>query len=389
MNTYITLLVYPILIILLLVNSKFAGKNEFNNEWSSIGQSKAILGFISICIVCHHTAQQTSVVWLESGNIVNGLNFFNDIGFVLVSLFFFWSGYGLFKSTIKKQRYLSGFIKKRLVPVWIPYFVVCLLFTFLRLFILDEKMSTTYKVTNFTGITTGYSYGWYIQAIIIFYLLYYIAFKYGAYEFDKISFVWAGTFLWIATGICIDHNAWFMRGEWWYNSVILFPIGVTFAKFDSEIIDFLKKKYMLYTVCSLILTVIFMGFYKIMEGEYGYYGEVMGVKTGIKILWRIMTLAPQILCAISFVLFTIMLSLKLCIGNRALKFLGEHTLEVYLTHGFFLDPLAAKYNYAKESMFFGRPWLLLLVTIIFTIPSAYLLKKLTGVVLKVIDRNRK
>ena len=389
MNTYITLVVYPLLLIVLLYGSKTAGKGQFNDEWSSLKQTKMILGFMAICIVCHHTAQQTSVEWLESGNIVNGLNLFNNTGFLFVSLFFFWSGYGLYKSTVNKERYLADFFRKRLLPVWLPYVIVCFLFTFVRLYLLYEKMSPLYKITNLTGITGGYYFGWYVQTILIFYVVFLFAFKYGAYEFDKTAIVWAGVMLWIVAGLCIDHNIWFLRGEWWYNSVILFPVGITFAQFDEVIIDFLKKRYILFTVLSAVLTLVLFGLFIKMNGEYGYYGEYEDVKTGIKILWRILTLMPQILCAVSFTLFVVLLSLKITFNNKILSFLGNHTLDVYLTHAFFLEPLALKYNYSKNSVFYGKPWLLLLVTICLTIPSAILLKKLTGIVTNTIKRGSK
>lgn len=379
MNTYITLLIYPALLILLLFGAKRTEKGKFNEGWNSLPQSKAILGFIAVCIICHHTAQQTSVMWLQSGNIVNGLNLFNDAGFLLVSVFFFWSGYGLYKSAVTKERYLSGFIKKRVFPIWFPYVLVCFLFTFVRLYIMNEKMVPLYKFTNFTGITIGYYFGWYVQAIIIFYLVFYMAFKFGTYEFDKIAIVWAGVILWIIAGLCIDHNIWFLRGEWWYNSTILFPIGITFARFDEKIIEKLKSKYVLYTALSFVFIFVFFFVYEIMAGMFGFYGEYAGVGTVIKIIWRILTVTPQMLCGISFVLFIIMLSLKIRFGNKALKFLGNHTLEVYLTHAFFLEPLAVRYNYVRDSVFYGRPWLLLLVTLVFTVPAAVLLKKIVSI----------
>lgn len=384
--SYITLLIYPIIAAILLFGFKKAKKGEFNEEWNSFSQTKAIQGLMALCIVCHHTAQQTCVNWLPSGNIVNGLNVFSDTGFLFVGVFFFWSGYGLFKSFKNKQKYLSGFISKRVVPVLVPYVLVCFLFTLERLFVFKEKMPLWFKITNFTGITIGYYFGWYVQAIVVFYLVFYFAFKYARYDFDAILYVFAGVLLWVVAGLIIDHNDYFMRGQWWYNSTMLFPFGVLFAKNESKIIEFLKKRFKILVPSSIILFFLSFFFSRFMESIGGYYGEMMGFPFSKKILYRVLTLTPQLLAAVMFTLFLILICMKAEFHNKVLDFLGSHTLEIYLTHAFFLEFLAISYNYKRDSIFYARPWLLLLVTIILTIPTAVLLKKACNLICKKLVR---
>lgn len=380
--SYITLLIYPIIAAILLFGFKKAKKGEFNEEWNSFSETKAIQGLMALCIVCHHTAQQTCVTWLASGNIVNGLNVFSDTGFLFVGVFFFWSGYGLFKSFKNKQKYLSGFISKRVVPVLVPYVIVCFLFTLERIFVFKEKMPLWFKITNFTGITIGYYFGWYIQAIVVFYLVFYFAFKYSRYDFDAILYVFAGVLLWVVAGLIIDHNDYFMRGQWWYNSTMLFPFGVLFAKNESKIIEFLKKRFKILVPSSIILFFLSFFFSRFMESIGGYYGEMMGFPFSKKILYRVLTLTPQLLAAVMFTLILLLICMKAKFHNKVLDFLGSHTLEIYLTHAFFLEFFAISYNYKRDSIFYARPWLLLLVTFILTIPTAVLLKKVCNLLCK-------
>ena len=384
--SYITLLIYPIIAAILLFGFKKAKKGEFNEEWNSFSETKAIQGLMALCIVCHHTAQQTCVTWLASGNIVNGLNVFSDTGFLFVGVFFFWSGYGLFKSFKSKQKYLSGFISKRVVPVLVPYVIVCFLFTLERIFVFKEKMPLWFKITNFTGITIGYYFGWYIQAIVVFYLVFYFAFKYSRYDFDAILYVFAGVLLWVVAGLIIDHNDYFMRGQWWYNSTMLFPFGVLFAKNESKIIEFLKKRFKILVPSSIILFFLSFFFSRFMESIGGYYGEMMGFPFSKKILYRVLTLTPQLLAAVMFTLILILICMKAKFHNKVLDFLGSHTLEIYLTHAFFLEFFAISYNYKRDSIFYERPWLLLLVTFILTIPTAVLLKKACNLICKKLVR---
>ena len=384
--SYITLLIYPIIAAILLFGFKKAKKGEFNEEWNSFSQTKAIQGLMALCIVCHHTAQQTCVTWLASGNIVNGLNVFSDTGFLFVGVFFFWSGYGLFKSFKSKQKYLSRFVSKRIVPVLVPYVIVCFLFTLERIFVFKEKMPLWFKITNFTGITIGYYFGWYIQAIVVFYLVFYFAFKYSRYDFDAILYVFAGVLLWVVAGLIIDHNDYFMRGQWWYNSTMLFPFGVLFAKNESKIIEFLKKRFKILVPSSIILFFLSFFFSRFMESIGGYYGEMMGFPFSKKILYRVLTLTPQLLAAVMFTLILLLICMKAKFHNKVLDFLGSHTLEIYLTHAFFLEFFAISYNYKRDSIFYERPWLLLLVTFILTIPTAVLLKKACNLICKKLVR---
>lgn len=373
--SYITMLIYPILAAVLFWGFKKVRKGEFNEEWNSFSETKAIQGLMALCIVCHHTAQQTCVNWLPSGNIVNGLNVFSDTGFLFVGVFFFWSGYGLYKSFKNKQKYLCGFIKKRVVPVLVPYVFVCFLFTLERIFVFKEKMPLWFKITNFTGITIGYYFGWYFQAILLFYLIFYFAFKNARYDFDAVLYVFAGVLLWVVAGLIIDHNDYFMRGQWWYNSTMLFPFGVLFARNESKIYEFLKKRYKILVPSSVILFFLSFFFSRFMEFIGGYYGEMMGFSFPKKILYRVLTLTPQLLAAVMFTLILILICMKAQFHNKILDFLGSHTLEIYLTHAFFLEFFAIYYNYKRDSLFYGRPWLLLLVTFILTMPAAVLLKK--------------
>lgn len=373
--SYITLLIYPILAVVLFWGFEKIKKGEFNEEWNSFSETKAIQGLMALCIVCHHTAQQTCVNWLPSGNIVNGLNVFSDTGFLFVGVFFFWSGYGLYKSFKNKQKYLCGFIKKRVVPVLVPYVFVCFLFTLERIFVFKEKMPLWFKITNFTGITIGYYFGWYVQAILLFYLIFYFAFKNARYDFDAVLYVFAGVLLWVVAGLIIDHNDYFMRGQWWYNSTMLFPFGVLFARNESKIYEFLKKRYKILVPSSVILFFLSFFFSRFMEFIGGYYGEMMGFSFPKKILYRVLTLTPQLLAAVMFTLILILICMKAQFHNKILDFLGSHTLEIYLTHAFFLEFFAIYYNYKRDSLFYGRPWLLLLVTFILTMPAAVLLKK--------------
>ena len=52
--------VYIIMPLILLWHSKFYGKGKFNDEFLSLEQTKALQGFLALCIMLHHCGQKTS-----------------------------------------------------------------------------------------------------------------------------------------------------------------------------------------------------------------------------------------------------------------------------------------------------------------------------------------
>ena len=81
-----------------------------------------------------------SAVYL-CGEGTGALTLFGLIGFLFVGVFFFFSGYGLFKSYKTKPGYLDGFLRKRLPVVLVPLYVINTIFTIIVL----VSKGTVYK----------------------------------------------------------------------------------------------------------------------------------------------------------------------------------------------------------------------------------------------------
>ncbi|MCQ2613765.1 MAG: acyltransferase [Treponemataceae bacterium] len=379
--SYITLAVYPVLLFIALFGATFFRKGQFNQEWTNLSQSKSLQGLAAFCIVCHHTSQQTCASWLASGNIVHGLDAFIRTGFLFVAIFFFWSGFGLYKSFANKPDYLKSFFRKRIVPVWLPYAIVCPLFTLLRLFVLDEKMSLPYLITNLTGLTLGYTFGWYVQTILIFYGLFALAFGLCKERKTAVRIIAAGVAVWTVAGLFVDHNDWFLRGEWWYNSVLLFPLGIVFAQNEEKLFCFFRKNYTRCLIIAIASSALLITGAHFSEAYLGYYGETWAT-FGVKMQFRLITYLFQALSAVALVWLMVLGAMKIRIGNKVLEFCGSHTLEIYLTHAFPLETLGLLYNYSQGSFFFRRPWLLLVAVMAVTFVLSVLLKKICSLLLR-------
>ncbi len=320
---------YPILAFILLFGMKIAPKGSFHDGFLSLTQTKALQGFAAICVVFHHIAQNTCAPWLARDIIIHGLEPFVPIGYLMVALFFFCSGYGLLKSYKTKENYLKDFfIRRALRPVVILAITDAILLFLMAFF--PEKFFENATILiptpfNMGGAILLNEYSWFIYALLIMYVAFWLSFRVFSKRRIAILFVCIATLGYIA--FC----DWWMYGNWWYNSILLFPIGLLFAEYEGKIIPFIQKKYRLMLLVTLILfPLCFFGgeYFPYLRGAlfipYQYFTEH----------WLI--LIAQILAAVSFLFLLILVGMKVQLGNKILSFLGTITAELYLIHILFL-----------------------------------------------------
>ena len=102
-------LIYPALFIYLLAGAKIYKKGSWNVGFLSLEQTKLLQGFAAVVVMCHHLSQKVSAHWINRMYYHKGMEAFVEVGYLCVSIFFFCSGYGLYKSYRDKENYLEGF----------------------------------------------------------------------------------------------------------------------------------------------------------------------------------------------------------------------------------------------------------------------------------------
>ena len=371
--------VYIILPILLLWGAKPAGKGKWNDSLS-LAQTKAFQGFLAVCIMLHHIGQKTCASWLQpKSRIIPGLEFFVPIGYVMVSFFLFFNGYGAYKSFKNKPGYLNGFLKKRILPVVLSLYTTTVVF-FIARKLIGEKIDGQGALYYLTSLKLCNPNTWYVIVLPFFYLAFYLAFKFIKKDGIAVAAVCAFVLGYQLLGTATDHNDFWIRGEWWWNCVHLFPIGVVFAKFEDKIIPHLKKYYWVYVIVAVAALYPLYLYSVHCEGVFGYYGDNWGAPDTV--LRRRITLLSQAIVTIDFVLAAILLGMKVKIGNKFLKFMGTITLEFYLIHGLFVELCDHTFDGGVKSPFpIKNVFLYVIVVYVLGVASALLLKKLHGLIL--------
>ena len=345
-------LVYFFLGLLLFFGARGVPKGAWNEEFTSLKQTKALLGIMALGVAFHHLAQKTCAPWLPYRYIVKGLDFFLPLGYLFVAVFLFCSGLGLYKSLHTKPDYLKFFFRRRVLPVIAAFYLSEWIFTAVRL-LTGEKMDAVKILWNLSGLHMANEYSWYVIVIPFFYLVFWAAFRSCRREGTAVFWVFLFTLAYTVLGALIDHQSdWWMRGEWWYNSIILFPLGLLFAKYEQPVVRFIKKGYWFWLLFFAVAAfLLFFLSDDLVSFRWGYYGEH---GAALKVPHRLMSAGIQWLSCTAFVAFLFLLLMKVKLGNKALAWIGGMSLEFYLMHGLFVQLFGYQFLDSPRSLYYIR-----------------------------------
>ena len=311
-------------------------------DYLSNKSTKSLKGLLALLIIFHHISQK----------ITTGENFsnFEYMGRYIVALFFFLSGYGLYFQYSNNATYMENFLKKRLVRIFIPFFVFIVIYVIYRA-TLGEVVNVDFFLSFWKDHSNIIYNGWFINSIIVLYVIFYVSFvrKYSKIAEYKLVFL---------TLVYIFWKAYQNHGDWEYVSIMAFLLGVFWMKNRVYIDKFLEKNYFIFLVSFSILMYVFRHYEVIMKNigitnKYVYYGIVGNI------------------CTMVFVVYFLLLINKLNVSNKYLGFLGDISFEMYMIHGLVMHYLG------KFFVSSGVNDVLYTIVVLFvSIVFAYYIKKL-------------
>ena len=311
-------------------------------DYLSNKSTKSLKGLLALLIIFHHISQK----------ITTGENFsnFEYMGRYIVALFFFLSGYGLYFQYRNNATYMENFLKKRLVRIFIPFFVFIVIYVIYRA-TLGEVVNVDFFLSFWKDHSNIIYNGWFINSIIVLYVIFYVSFVNKDSKISEYKLVFL-------TLVYIFWKAYQDHGDWEYVSIMAFLLGVFWMKNRVSIDKLLEKNYFIFLVSFSILMYVFHYYEDIMKNigitnKYVYYGIVGN------------------LCTMVFIVYFILLSNKLNFSNKYLDFLGDISFEIYMIHGLVMHYLG------KFFVSSGVNDVLYTIVVLFvSIVSAYYIKKL-------------
>lgn len=290
-------------------------------------------GLLALLIISHHLGQRTTIYPLS--NITSG------IGFQIVAIFFFISGYGLCMSyTAKGKAYINGFLKKRMGKL-LPKFIFLTIGVML-IYHCYSPMSIEIQITDLiTKGSTPLPHSWFIYAIIYVYLAFYVCAlivknpKYLGLLFTLSTIIYVLTL-----------SKTLNFPSFWYVTIISVNLGYFVALYETNISRFIREhQYTLYSTLAAILFISFCAKAKISIASF---------------VWTEIWIIAQ-----AFSAYVIIRTLRFFQWNWLCQ-IGVYSLELYLIHGI---PLSIGQHIGLNN------WLLWLFTYALSIPSAIMLNR--------------
>ena len=225
---------------------------------------------------------------------------FGPWGTIVVSIFFFLSGYGLIKSRINNgDDYINHFISKRFTKLLPPFLLATTIFVTIEL--LGDK-SMQWFAHRFADGFPPLPTSWFIFAIIFLYLSFYVSCK-STKSLRAMNI----TMLIFTAVYCILVLKIFHWGGWWVNAVPAFNLGVFIASYERQILNMLQKKRGRLTLFMLSVTLVSLG------AMFVRLTPIYNLTICI-LLWFILATMPGL-------------------NSKTLSFLGKYSYEIYLVQG--------------------------------------------------------
>lgn len=238
-----------------------------------------------------------------------------------VLLFFFLSGYGLYKGYKGKQISIS-FWKKRLINMYFPCVIIQFMF-----YIVDIVRNQEFNVWQMT-IRSLFG-AWFIDVILIQYFIFFITWVIAKGK-PK---------LWITLSFLISIVVAFIFWKLkfnarWYNGLMLFPFGMFIAYSEKKIIVLIERKWSLCFILSILLFVISGAFFTIYKEKIAW---IDAVKTFSGVF-------------LSMIVCIAFLKIKLC--SKIMRYVGKRSLYFYLIHLNLLNSLENINGMSEVSIFY-------------------------------------
>ena len=337
---------FIVIIIIALIGVK--AKNPFSSELYtdnfSLKKSNALKGIFVLIILISHATHSDGMYNFDASlfdklyTVVDK----NVIGQSSVVSFFFFSGYGIMYSIEKKgKEYVKSMPTKRCLKLAVHFGLFCAIFLAVCYIISAIKKL---RFTDVFDITWFISATWYIFAILVLYLITYFAFKLLSKHTHSVLTVLIVT----VAAIVI---AYFILYEYWYDTIIIYSLGLLFKLYESRIFSFLQKKnrYIFALCISLVIqaSVTFL-----------YYMH-----------FRLFILLE--IKHISFLITLLLITYKVTFDNVILQFSGKHLFSIYVLQRI---PMLVMDNIGFKQY----PYLYVIITVVVTVVLCVLFDYCTG-----------
>lgn len=362
--------------IILIAGSSIRPKDEDTAFFDRI-LSKEIRGSLAVFIILHHTVITLTHFGTDMENMMPFTNYY-FYGILAVAFYFFCSGFGLIKRQMSEKDYTKGFMKRRIFTVLVPYFIcnyIYLTEALLGNIKYGNHFTFTEVICAFFGLFLVNNQMWFAVEIMILYVAFRIIFGIVKKVRTGIILLTSVVIIMIVIGFFSGHSGsltmsyWF-KGEWWYNTILMFPAGMLYAYKEDRINRIIRKAFTAVIISSSVLLVLLDYIHRVLIGRQIYYPELS--VTRHPAIDRLTGLTAETALELVFLILLITILSRVRIGNPVLKFLGKISLEIIMLNFLMAEHLF--FIYEKYGIGFYLPAVLLSTVV--AASFVYLIKNL-------------
>ncbi|SEW33599.1 Peptidoglycan/LPS O-acetylase OafA/YrhL, contains acyltransferase and SGNH-hydrolase domains [Ruminococcaceae bacterium KH2T8] len=332
---------------LLLINAKRRPSDE--KTFFDRILSKEIRGFLAIFIIFHQTVITMVNFGVREELMKEFMNYYY-YGILAVAFFFFSSGFGLVKRWLTDKDYTKGFMKRRIFTVLVPYFIcnyIYLTEALLGNIRYGNHFTFTEVICAFFGLFLVNNQMWFAVEIMILYVAFRIIFGKVKKAGTGIILTTAVVLIMVTIGLLSGHSqsmimSYWFKGEWWYNTILMFPVGMLYAYKEEKVNRVIRKAFTAIILSSSVLFVLLDYIHRGLVERQIYYIDDRNNLQGI--LYRLEGLSEETVLELVFIILVITIVSKVRIGNAVLKFMGKISLETIMLNYLMIENLFFIYD---------------------------------------------
>ena len=308
--------------------------------------SKEIQGGLAVFIIFH----QTVVALDASGDNAGDMRFFYYYGILAVAFFFFSSGFGLIKRWMTDENYIKGFMRRRIFTVLVPFFIcnyIYLTDALLNNIAFRKHFGFGEVICSFFGIFLINNEMWFAVEIMILYVAFRFVFAKIKKPLTGILIMTGVVLVMMTIGLFSGHSetgvmSYWFKGEWWYNTIFMFPLGMLYAYKEERINKVIRRAFISILIASSVLAVLMDHVHRNLISKHIFWSEYDG--SANPVLDKLLGLGQETVYELVFLIFVLTLLSRIKIGNPVIRFFGKISLETIMLNYLFIDKLYFLYT---------------------------------------------
>jgi len=320
----------------------------FNKDYISKEQTSIINGIFVLTIFSTHF-----MGYIDDLTLFDRLHLklMGNIGQLMVTTFFFYSGYGIFESIKNKSNYIKNYLKNRIFPLWFNLSIGVTLFL-----IMDLILKRNYPIRNillsYVALETIGNSNWFIFTTFVLYAFVLIVFN--DKNLSKIGHRNALILMAILSLVYVALGGMLLNNSIFVNTTLCFVSGMIYSYYKERIEVFIKNKYCLKVILSWLLFLLFFFLKKMLHFDndnYFFYN----------------------LYSIIFVSSIVITSMKMSFKNKFYELLGKYVFWIYILQRIPMICLKGKID---------NNYLYFITCFIITIVMSYVMNKFSKFILQ-------